>query len=197
MKTLLYSLCACLFLAHVPAAVAQTRLSPDLQKKFPGLRLQAKVATKRDNVDGSFYMQTMTISPSVVVEGAATQPQPAMEATMIIIAMDTRAKYTERREQYMVHAAQSIPIPAVDKANKREFDFKSSKTRFDSYRDSSNVGGAVYKWYIFGVRDAESKQLLHFETNCTDLAKHVASKPDNRDKYLSLSQGTLFEMIFK
>src|SRR5688572_27528104 len=104
----------------VSAATADTRVPASLQKKFPGLRVQAKVATKRDQVQGSWYMQSMTISPSVVVEGAPTQPQGAMEATMLIIAMDTRAKYTERREVYGVHAAETVPVPAVDKATKRE-----------------------------------------------------------------------------
>ncbi len=176
---------------------AQTKVPPALQKKFPGLKVQAKVATKRDNVQGTSYMQTMTISPSVVVEGAPTQPQAAMEATMIIITMDTRAKYTERRDEFSVFAAETLPVPAVDRATKREMDFKPSKTRYDAYRDATNVGGAVYKWYIFGVRDTETKEVLHFETNCTDLAKHVAAKPENRAKYLELAKGTLFDTMFK
>ncbi|HSI62931.1 MAG TPA: hypothetical protein VLE43_07420 [Candidatus Saccharimonadia bacterium] len=179
------------------AATADTRVPAALQKKFPGLKVQAKVATKRDQVQGSFYMQSMTISPSVIVEGAATQPQAAMEATMLIIAMDTRAKYTERREVYGVHAAETVQIPAVDKATKREVEFKSSKTKFDAYKDASNVGGAVYKWYIFGIVDAESKQLLHFETNCPALEKYTAASPDARDKFLKLQTGALFDTVFK
>ncbi|RBP42385.1 hypothetical protein DES53_10691 [Roseimicrobium gellanilyticum] len=179
------------------AASAQTNVPAALQKKFPSLRVQPKVATKRDPVQGSFYMQKMTITPSVIVEGAATQPQGAMEATMLIIAMDTGAKYRERREIYKVHAAETIQIAAVDKAIKRELEFRPSKTQFDSYRDTSNVGGAVYKWYVFGLRDAETKQLLHFETNCVPLQKHTASNPDGRSKFLALATGSLFDTEFK
>jgi hypothetical protein len=195
MKHLSLTVMVTLLLAGL--ASAQTSVPASLQKKFPGLRIQAKVATKRDQVQGSGYMQTMHISPSVVVEGATTQPQGAMEATMLIIAMDTRAKYTERREVYGVHAAETVQIPAVDKATKREFDFKTSKTKFDAYKDTTNIGGAVYKWYIFGLRDAESKQILHFETNCPALEKYTKASPDARDKFLALKSGAPFETVFK
>lgn len=195
MNRLLSFVLALLFSAGL--ATGQTRVPAALQKKFPSLKLQAKVATKRDNVQGSFYVQTMTISPSTVVEGASTQPIGAMEATMIIIAMDTKAKYVDRREVYGVYAAETIQIPAADRGEKREFDFKPSKTKYDAYRDTSNVGGAVYKWYIFGVRDAETKQLLHFETNCPALEKHTNAKPDSRDAFLKLATNAQFDTNFK
>lgn len=179
------------------AASAQTNVPASLQQKFPALRVQAKVGTKRDTVKGSFYEQTMHISPSVVVEGAATQAQGAMEASMIVIAMDTEAKYKERREVYRVLSSETLPIPAVDKATKREFEFKPSRTKFDAYKDASNVGGFVYKWYIFGLRDAETRQLLHFETNCPALEKFVSSNPDYRDKSLGLQAKAQFDTNFK
>jgi hypothetical protein len=195
MKHLSVLLMAALHLSG--AASAQTSVPASLQQKFPGLRVQAKVGTKRDTVKGSFYQQTMYISPSVVVEGAPTQAQGAMEATMIVIAMDTEAKYKERREVYKVLSSETLPIPAVDKATKREFEFKSSKTKFDAYKDASNVGGLVYKWFIFGLRDAETKQLLHFETNCPTLEKFASSNPDARDKSLGYSAGAQFDTNFK
>ena len=177
--------------------LAQTRVPASLQKKFPSLKVEGKVGIKRDAVDGSFYMQTMTITPAIMVDSAPTQAVSAMEATMIVIAMDTRAKYTERRDVYLVHAAETVPVAGADRGSKREVTFKPSKTRYDSYRDSSNVGGAVYKWYIFGVRDAETKQLLHFAPNCTTLEKHVNAKPDSRDAFLKLSTGSMFDTNFK
>lgn len=195
MKPLSIFLMAGLLLTGV--ASAQTSVPASLQQKFPALRVQAKVGTKRDNVKGSYYQQTMDISPSLVVEGAPTQPQGAMEATMIVIAMDTEAKYRDRREVYKVLSSETLPIPAVDKATKRGFEFKPSKTKFDAYKDASNIGGLVYKWYIFGLRDAETKQLLHFETNCAALDKFVSSNPDARDKSLGYSAGAQFDTNFK
>ncbi|QIF00387.1 hypothetical protein [Roseimicrobium sp. ORNL1] len=197
MKRLSVLLMATAALLLTGVASAQTSVPASLQQKFPALRVQPKVGTKRDTVKGSYYEQTMHISPSVVVEGAATQAQGAMEATMIVIAMDTEAKYKERREVYKVLSSETLPIPAVDKATKREFEFKPSKTRFDAYKDASNVGGLVYKWYIFGLRDADTKQLLHFETNCPALEKFASSNPETRDKSLGYKGGAQFDTNFK
>lgn len=193
MKFLSVTLMTALLFAGV--ASAQTSVPAPLQKKFPGLRVQAKVGTKRD-AKGSVY-EVMTISPSALVEGASTQPQAAMDVTAIIIAMDTKAKYVDRREVYQVQSAETVNLAAATSGAKRNVEFTPTKTTYDAYRDSSNWGGAVYKWYIIGVKDAETKQILHFETNCTPLEKYIKGSPDAREKYLSLRAGMPFDLLFK
>ncbi|OAI58129.1 hypothetical protein AYO49_01345 [Verrucomicrobiaceae bacterium SCGC AG-212-N21] len=188
-----------LLLLAIPltAAYSQTVVPPALKDKYPQLRVTPKVATKRDEQRGTGYMEQMTINPTVTVESLATSKIADASATMIIITMDTREKYVSRREVFNVHTAETIPVPAADRGGKREFEFKSSKVRYDAYRDASNVGGAIYKWYIFGLRDAATKQLLHFETNNTQLTKHVTANPGDRDKFLSLAVKSEFSENFK
>lgn len=176
---------------------AQTVVPPALKDKFPQLKVQPMVPTKRDQQKNSSYRQTMTINPQVVLESAATQPVAAAQATMLTITMDTRAKYVDRKEKYNILSSETLPVPAAEKGTKRTFEFKPSSVTFDAYRDTSNIGGAVYKWFIFALRDEATKQILHFETNCTTLAKHLAAHPDQREKYLSLPVDAEFTEEYK
>ncbi|MDZ4287073.1 MAG: hypothetical protein U0984_03900, partial [Prosthecobacter sp.] len=123
-----------------------------LAKRYPSLKVQGKVGTKRNKQGDSSYMQTMTISPQVVIESAPTQPMAAAEAVFLIVTMDTGKKYRQREEEYLVASNETVPIPAVERGSRRSFDFASIKTQFDSWRDGSNVGGTVYKYYLMAVR---------------------------------------------
>ncbi|MEY4483991.1 MAG: hypothetical protein RL693_1443 [Verrucomicrobiota bacterium] len=183
-----------LFLLALTVATlnAQTVVPPTLKDKFAQLKVQPMVPTKRDPVKKSYYRQTMTINPQVVIESAATQPIAAARATMLTITMDTREKYVNRKEKYNILSSETLPIPAADKGTKRNFEFKPSSVTYDAYRDASNVGGAVYKWFIFALRDEATKQILHFETNCASLTKHLAAHPEQREKYLSLPVESVF-----
>lgn len=184
------------FLGIAPLGMAQTSSTGSSASKLPPLKIQAKVGTKRDQQSNSFYMQTMTISPQVVIEGASTQPLPALEATMLIVTMDTAAKFRERRDKFDVHARETITIPAVDRGARRSFDFKPSRTAFDSWRDKSNVGGAVYKYFVFGLRDPATQTLVYFETNHPQLDKAVKATPAKREEVLKLAPGTEFPKEF-
>lgn len=197
MKTPIALLAVCslsaIWATPVCAQAAGGGLAPP---KLPSLKVQPKVATKRDQQAQSSYMQTMTISPEVVIEGASTQPLPALEATMLIVTMDTRAKYTQRRERYDVHARETVTIPAVDKGIQRTIEFKDSRTSFDAWRDKTNVGGAVYKYFVFGLRDPASKMILHFETNNPQLDRLVKLKPEKREEILKMPAGSEFPKDF-
>jgi hypothetical protein len=110
---------------------------------------------------------------------------------MIILTMDTKEKYINKQEVLKVHTAQTLPVPAGT-GEKRYFDFKASKVSYDSYRDTSNVGGEIYKYYIFGLVDEESGNIVDFQTNHLELKKLVETKPDSRARYLDLSEGSTF-----
>ena len=121
----------------------------------------------------------------------------AMKATMIVIAMDTRAKYVDRQKVYKVLSAETIEIPDVERGSRRFFEFASSTTRFDSWRDASNVGGMVYKWFIFGLRDASTGKIMHFQTNCPSLLKHVGAKLEEQEKFLAIQKDAPFHTTFR
>jgi hypothetical protein len=164
---------------------------------FPGLRLQIAVGTQQRRI-GDSYRKSMEINPKVTMEGASRiAPIPAAEAKMIIITMDTRAKYQGGIESYQVLTAQTLPVPAATTGEKRTFNFDSSTVTYDSYRDTSNVGGQVYKYFIFGVRDAETKAIVAFETNNTGLATLCKTDPAKREEFLSLTAGSKLPPGFK
>lgn len=190
---ILLSLC---FLAMAPAAFAQASGGGQPPPRLPSLKVQTKVATKRDQQANSSYMQTMTISPQVIIEGASTQPLPALEATMLIVTMDTEAKYRQRLEKYDVHARETVTIPAVERGERRTIEFKESRTSFDAWRDKTNVGGAVYKYFVFGLRDPASKMILHFETNNSQLERMIKTKPEKREEILKMAAGAEFPKDF-
>lgn len=197
MKTPIALLAVCslaaIWVSPICAQVTGGGLAPP---KLPSLKVQPKVATKRNQQANSSYMQTMTISPEVIIEGASTQPLPALEATMLIVTMDTEAKYRQRLEKYDVHARETVTIPAVDKGARRTIEFKESRTSFDAWRDKTNVGGAVYKYFVFGLKDPVSNMILHFETNNPQLDRMVKLKPEKREEILKLAVGTEFPKDF-
>lgn len=132
----------------------------------------------------------MDIHPKLTIEGASRlTPIPAAEATMIVITMNTRAKYTEKKEVYQIYSVDAMSLPATPSGGRREFNFPESTVSFDSYRDSSNVGGEVYRYYICGIRDASTQAIIAVETNYTQLATFCAAHPEKRDTFLKLKKG--------
>ncbi len=175
-------------LAQAPAPAA----------KYPALNIQVGVGTQQRAMPGSFYRKTMNIDPKFTIEGASRLvPLPAAEATMMIITMDTAAKYKAGDEVYKVHAVETIPVPEAPNGNRRQFQFGESTVTFDSYRDSSNVGGEVYKFYVFAMRDAATKELVDFKTNNQSLQTYVKTNPDKRAELLALTAGSKFPARFK
>jgi hypothetical protein len=81
--------------------------------------------------------------------------------------------------------------------NRRQFSFAPADVTFDGYRDSSNVGGEAYKYYVFALRDAESKTIVDFETNCLPLANLCKTTPEKREEILKMAKGAKFPSEFK
>lgn len=158
--------------------------------KYPALRVQPSVGTQQRRINDS-YRKTMEIHPKLTIEGTSSiKPIPAAEAVMVVITMNTRAKYTEKKELYIANAVHSLSLPAAPNGARREFNFPETTVSFDSYRDSSNVGGEIYKYFACGIRDPETKELLLFETNYPQLAALCAAHPEKRQEFLNLKQGT-------
>ena len=175
---------------------AQIALPPT--GKFPSTRVQVQIGTQERAKGTDFYHKTMHIQPRFSFEGASSMlPIPAGEAQMLIITYDTRAKFVENKESFKVHAAETIPVPAVPNGSRRQFSFAPSDMTFDGYRDSSNVGGEAYKYYVFALRDAESKAIIDFETNCLSLANLCKTNPEKREEILKMGVGTKFPTTFK
>ena len=166
--------------------------------KFPSVRVQVTVGTQERAVGTDFYHKTMHIQPRVSIDGASTMvPIPAAEAQMLIVSMDTRAKFTEHRDSFKILSTETLPVPAVPNGNHRQFSFTDSNVTFDGYRDTSNVGGQMYKFYVFALRDAETKEIIDFETNCLQLLNFAKTHPEKRNEVLSLGRNAKFPTEFK
>jgi len=178
------------------AALAYAK-SKNVYRNFPPLAVQVKVALKRRNSKESYYETNAKLESSVVVEGAAKLvPIPAAEACIVLITQDTRQKYVKHVEKLKVWATDTVSIPAAASGNRREFPFATVDLVYDLARDTTNAGGNEYKYYIFGLRDPESKQLLDFQSNCPSVMNYVARHPEARDALLSLRRDALFASEF-
>lgn len=165
---------------------------------YPAMNIQVQVATKRRPQSGSWYMKTMSIEPKVVITGVSSmEPIPAAEAVMLIVVMDTRAKYTNGREKYSVKSTEKLPIPAALNGARRQFDFKSSEVAYDSYRDNTNIGGFVYKFFVFALREPETGRIVNFQTNNARLQGAGQTNPDIFTQILGLSQSADFPAQFE
>ena len=191
MRTLLVSLLL------VSSAFAQTTPAA-APGKFPPLKVQVMVATKQRNVATSDYEKTMTIEPKMSIEGMSRMAAiPALDATLVIVTMDTRAKYKAGADAFKVHAAQTVPLAEAKDGTKRPVEFETSTVTFDTARDTSNMGGAVYKYFVSGVQDATSKEIVDFQTNNASLATFCKAHPEKRAEFLGLKKGAKFPTEFK
>jgi hypothetical protein len=176
--------------------VLETAKAEGKYDAFPELRIQVTVGTKRRQGD-AWYVKQMEISPKFVIEAQSMMDSiPPAEAVMIIITMDTREKYVRRVEKFTVEAAETIKIPAADSGKRRDFAFEPTFVDYDMYRDHTNVGGKVYRYFIFGLVDPETDYVLDFQTNCQNLSKYVAAHPGKRKEFLKLRKGDPFEDKF-
>lgn len=189
-----FLLVSCGFAQTVPPLPPAPAKAP----AFPALTVQVTVGTKQRANSNSSYMKTMTIEPKVIIDGVSRMaPIPALEAIMLIVTMDTRAKYTAGSEIYNIHASQTIAIPAAKDGSRRQFPFLESSVTFDSYRDSSNAGGEVYKYYIFGLKDPATSEIVDFRTNNPALTKFCKENPAKRAEFLALLKGGKLPANFK
>jgi hypothetical protein len=115
----------------------------------------------------------------------------------MIITMDTRSKYAGRAEDYKVNEVETVPVPAAATGAPQTLAFAGASVSFDPYRDSSNIGGEVYKYYVLGIRDPETGAILNFETNHTQLAAFVKAHPEKREEILKIAKGAKFPSQFK
>lgn len=165
---------------------------------YPAMNIQVQVATKRRAQSGSWYMKTMSIEPKVVITGASSmEPIPAAEAIMLIIVMDTRAKYTNGKEKYSVKSMEKLPVPAALNGARRQFEFKSSDVAYDSYRDNSNIGGFVYKFFVFALREPETGRIVNFQTNNVRLQSAGALRPEIFTQVLGFHESADFPARFE
>jgi hypothetical protein len=176
--------------------VAQNTTAP--MGSIPALKVDAVVGIKQRNRSGSFYEKTMDIEPKCTIEGVTRAAAiPALDAIMVIVTMDTGAKYSDAKNVFTVHTAQTLPIIQAADGTKRAFEFEKSTVVFDTARDSSNVGGQVYKYYVFGLRDPATKQIVDFQTNFASLATFCKAHPEKRAEFLGMTKGATFPSGFR
>jgi len=121
----------------------------------------------------------------------------AAEAQMMIITLETRAKFVEHKDSFKVLTTETLPVPAVTTGARRQFAFADSDVTYDGYRDNTNVGGQMYKYYVFALRDAASKAIVDFQTNCLQLQNYAKAHPEKREEVLKLGVGAKFPNEFK
>jgi hypothetical protein len=154
---------------------------------------QALVGTREHATGHTGYHREMHIIPRLIVEGASKlAPIPAAEATMVLISMDTRTKYVEHKEIFKVVSAETLPLPAVPNGERREFSFAEPVLKFDGDRDTNNVGGEVYKFFICGIRNPSTRSLIYFYTPDVQLANFCKAHPEKRDEFLNMRKDSNF-----
>ncbi len=179
------------------AAAVEYARSKNVYRTFPDIRVQVKVAYQRRNTEGSSYRKDMKLNPSVVIEGIRKMiALPEAEATLVLITHDTREKYVKHVEKMKIYATETISIPATGTGDRREFDFTPVGTTFDSARDFTNVGGSEYKYFIFGLLDPATKQIIDFESNSPQVMNYVAKHPEARQTFLLARKGAPFSEDF-
>jgi hypothetical protein len=164
-----------------------------LLQVFPPVQIQVVVGFKRVQSNDVWYEKNMTLQSGFTMEGVRrTTSVPAARATIVVITQDTREKYVKGKEELTVYSTETLDIPAAKDGERRSISFAPVKMRFDAWRDDTNAGGNEYKYYIFGLNDAATGQLIHFKTNCPEVETYAAQHPDSRLALLALKKGSPF-----
>lgn len=183
--------------AESRTAALEYAKSKGVYRTCPPLVVQVKVARQQRNSENAWYKKDVRITPSVIVDGVNKLTGiPPLEACILIVTQDTRQKYAKRKEKLRVHLVDKITIPAAPTGSRREFDFRALELTMDSARDASNLGGDEYKYFVFGLREVGSGQLVDFQTNCPSLQTYVAAHPEARDTVLSARVDAAFSEDF-
>ena len=95
-----------------------------------------------------------------------------------------------------MQSAQTMPVEPAANGASRTFLFGEWTVGFDSWRDSSNIGGRVYKYFVFGLTDPVTKELLDFQTNGPELVTHCKAHPEKRAGLLRLTAAAKFPAKF-
>jgi hypothetical protein len=166
--------------------------------KFPSLMVQVTVGTPERAGTKDFYHKNMHIQPRASIQGASSMlPIPAAEIEMLIVTMDTRAKFVDHKDSFKILSTETLPVPAVPTGVRRQFNFADSDITYDGYRDNTNAGGDLYKYYVFALRDPETKAIIDFQTNCLQLLNFSKAHPEKREAVLKLAKGDKFPNEFK
>lgn len=164
-----------------------------LLQVFPPVQIQVVVGFKRVQSNDVWYEKNMTLQSGFTMEGARrTASLPAARATIVVITQDTHEKYVKGKEELTVYSTETLDVPAAKDGERRSISFAPVKMHFDAWRDDTNVGGSEYKYYIFGLNDAATGQLIHFKTNCPQVETYAAQHPDSRSSLLALQKGAPF-----
>jgi hypothetical protein len=165
---------------------------------FPPLRAQVTVGTKSRPNERTYYKKDMEIDPQVKLSAvSALDPVPEIEAIMLIITQDTRAKFAQHIDRFVIQSTETVKVPAAKDGKMRDIDFAKCMVSFDAWRDATNVGGFTYKYYLFALRDPETKKIIDFQTNHPQLPAFVATHPDKKDELINLAEGKVFPAEFK
>ncbi len=155
-----------------------------LLNDFPELEVNVRIATRRRDV--SWYVEEMTISPKFTLEGRNSfESLPAMEASVMVITMDMEMKYRYRQDAFFVEHVDTVEVPEAERGEKREFEFRACKVEYDVYRDTSNIGGRTYKYYLFVLQDPATGRVVHYETNYRDMETVLSVNPQKAAEYLN------------
>jgi hypothetical protein len=148
--------------------------------------VRVNVAYHRKNNERIWYKKDVTLEGSIIVEGLhKLAPLPAAEATLALIAQDTRQKYVKHVEKLAVCGTDTVAVLAATSGAKREFTFKTVALTLDTARDASNMGGKEYKYFVSGLRDPATQEIVDFQTNCPQLGSYIADHPEVREQFLA------------
>jgi len=184
-----------------PASVISLKKHADergLLEVFPPVRINAMAGTSKRQGAGASYTKDQTIKPFFSIEGQnISLPIPAAQATMLVVVQDTYAKEVQRQNTYKVQSIETMLIPAVAAGTKRTFDFRESTVTFDADHDTSNVGGFIYKWYIFVLKDKEHDAVVEIQTNNARLKSAMATDASIAVDLMKLKEGSSFPTKFE
>lgn len=160
---------------------------------FPPVQIQVVVGFKRVQSTDVWYEKKMTLQSGFTMEGNRRMaPLPATRASIVIITQNTREKYANGNEKLTIYSTETLDVPAAKNGERRSISFAPVKMRFDAWRDDSNVGGEEYKYYIFGLRDSTTGQIIHFKTNSPQIEAYATQHPDSREALLALKKDSPF-----
>lgn len=173
-------------------AESQKQIIKVAPKAKADLEAKVSIGRRRKDVPGSSYMKTQTITAKVMLENNSRDIDFSKgTATLLMVGRQTKRYANDSSDYGQILAKQSFQVNLVP-SQEAKYEAKPIVTKYDSDRDSSNVGGWEYYGWVLVIQD-ETKTIHTIETNIGNLKTDVEKNPRIGANFLKLNKGQTVE----
>lgn len=168
---------------------SQKRIKAAAPAAYPKLNINISAGKRRQKVAGSSYMKSNLVSVSVKIKNPARDIDlPKCRFTIILIGRNSKRYADKNLDWSKILSIQKFET-AILASKEYSQELQPISTKYDSDKDSSNIGGWEYDGYLLIVQKPDG-EILKAKSSIGPLKTSVVDNPALLKKALGLSENT-------